>query len=115
MCSGVQHLYVQVIGGSVGQQVSFPRFKAFNQLLGNLDIMEKIVHEALKSNPNGSITKGVRVCVCVCVLCVSVCVYVCICVCVYTCLCVSACLSVSLCTCMCVNMSYELQYMFLCR
>ena len=62
---------LQVVGGSVGQQVSFPQFKAFNQLLGNLDIMEKIINEALKSNPNGDVTKGVRVCAYVCV-----CVYV---------------------------------------
>ena len=47
---------VQVAGGSVGQQVSFPQFKAFNQLLGNLDIMEKIVHEAVKYNDTA--TKG---------------------------------------------------------
>ena len=54
---------LQVVGGSVGQKVSFPQFKAFNQLLGNLDIMEKIVYEALKSNPSGYVTKGVCVCV----------------------------------------------------
>ena len=29
--------------------------------------MEKIVHEALKSNPNGYVTKGVYMCVCGCV------------------------------------------------
>ena len=64
---------LQVVGGSVGQ-VSFPQFKAFNQLLGNLDIMEKIVNEALKSNPNGYVTKGVCVCTRVCVhVCVGVC------------------------------------------
>ena len=56
---------LQVVGGSVGQQVSFPRFKAFNQLLGNLDIMEKLVNEALKSNPNDYVTKGVCLCLCV--------------------------------------------------
>ena len=65
-------IYLQVVGGSVGQQVSFPQFKAFNQLLGNLDIMEKIVHEALKSNPNGYVTKGVCMCAFVYVCCVSV-------------------------------------------
>ena len=37
--------------------------------------MEKTVHEALKSNPNGYVTKGVCIYVCVGV-CVTVCVHV---------------------------------------
>ena len=44
--------------------------------------MEKIVHEALKPNQSGCVTKGVCVCVCVCVCvraCVRVCVRVCVC------------------------------------
>ncbi|XP_065920198.1 electrogenic aspartate/glutamate antiporter SLC25A12, mitochondrial-like isoform X4 [Dysidea avara] len=57
MSSYVKDHLLSVAGGSVGQQVSFPQFKAFNQLLGNLDIMEKIVHEAVKSNPNNTATK----------------------------------------------------------
>ncbi|XP_065883416.1 electrogenic aspartate/glutamate antiporter SLC25A12, mitochondrial-like isoform X2 [Dysidea avara] len=57
MSSYVKDHLLSVAGGSVGQQISFPQFKAFNQLLGNLDIMEKIVHEAVKSNPNNTATK----------------------------------------------------------
>ena len=94
---------LQVVGGSVGQQVSFPEFKAFNQLLGNFDIMEKIVHETNKSNPNGYVTNGVCVCACACVrACVCLCVCVCVFVCVYVCVRVPVCLCVCVCMCVCM-------------
>ena len=87
---------LQVVGGSVGQQVSFLQFKAFNQLLGNLDIMEKIVNEALKCSPKkGYVTKDMFVCLSVCahvLAFVCACVYIaCVCIkCVY----IHACTSV---------------------
>ena len=99
---------LQVVGGSVGQQVSFLQFKAFNQLLGNLDIMEKIVNETLKSNPKkGYVTKDVSVClctrasirVCMCVYCMCV-YYMCVHTCMYKCAHVRTFMCLYVCGCM---------------
>ena len=69
--------------------------------------MEKIVHEALKSNPNVYVTKGMyNVYVCV-----NVCVYVCICVCV----CVSVvCVHMYVCVHVSVNMCVRCVCMRMC-
>ena len=50
---------LQVAGGSPARQVSFAYFKAFNQFLGNLDIMEKIMHSATGSDPKVKVTQGI--------------------------------------------------------
>ena len=50
----------QVAGGSHAREVSYANFKAFNQFLGNLDIMERIVHSVAKSDPTAKITHGKR-------------------------------------------------------
>jgi len=49
---------LQVAGGSPARQVSYAYFKAFNQFLGNLDILEKVVHTATDSNPEKKVTQG---------------------------------------------------------
>ena len=48
----------QVAGGSHAREVSYANFKAFNQFLGNLDIMERIVRSVTKSDPTTKVTQG---------------------------------------------------------
>ena len=42
----------------MGRQVSYPYFKAFNQFLGNLDILGQIVEGAIKANKGSDVTQG---------------------------------------------------------
>ena len=42
---------MQVAGGSHTREVSYAYFKAFNQLLGNLDILQRVVVAAAKNGP----------------------------------------------------------------
>ena len=42
----------------MGKQVSYPYFKAFNQMLGNLDILEQVVEHAVQTNKSSSVTQG---------------------------------------------------------
>ena len=52
------YINLQVAGGSHAREVSYANFKAFNQFLGNLDLMERIVHSVTKSDPTAKITHG---------------------------------------------------------
>ena len=45
-------------GGVTGRKVSYPYFKAFNQLLGNLDILGQVMDNAVSANKGGSVTQG---------------------------------------------------------
>ncbi len=51
-------LFPQVAGGSVGRKVSYPYFKAFNQLLGNLDILGQVVQSAVDKNKGSKVTQS---------------------------------------------------------
>ena len=51
---------VQVAGGSVNREVTYPYFKAFNQFLGNLNILEKVVQGAVSSSHDTKATQGER-------------------------------------------------------
>ncbi len=42
----------------VGRKVSYPYFKAFNQLLGNLDILGQVVQTAVDKNEGSKVTQG---------------------------------------------------------
>jgi solute carrier family 25 aspartate/glutamate transporter 12/13 len=46
-----------VAGGSAGRKVSYPYFKAFNQMLGNLDLFKQIVQKVCDANPSGQTTQ----------------------------------------------------------
>ena len=45
-------------GGSAGRKVSYPYFKAFNQMLGNLELFRQVVQHVSESAPHGQITQG---------------------------------------------------------
>jgi len=51
-------LSLKVAGGTTASNVSFAYFKAFNQLLGNLDLIEKIITGAADGNASKEITSG---------------------------------------------------------
>ena len=60
LCETLMYMYicilagvcsVQVAGGSHGQEVSYAYFKGFNQFLGNLDILRRVVNAAAKTGP----------------------------------------------------------------
>ena len=42
----------------MGRTVSYPYFKAFNQLLGNLDILKKVIEGAISENNVEKVTQG---------------------------------------------------------
>ena len=48
---------LSVAGGSPARKVSYPYFKAFNQLLGNLDLLEHIVTSAVASDQTKPVTQ----------------------------------------------------------
>ena len=48
----------QVAGGSPARKVSYAYFKAFNQFLGNLNILERIVQATTSSDPERKVTQG---------------------------------------------------------
>ncbi|XP_064397887.1 electrogenic aspartate/glutamate antiporter SLC25A13, mitochondrial-like [Halichondria panicea] len=54
----VQDHLLSVAGGSPGSNVNFAYFKAFNQLLGNLDLMEKIVTTVTDGDQTKDITES---------------------------------------------------------
>ena len=49
---------LQVAGGSPARRVSYAYFEAFNQFLGNLDILKKVVNATTSSNPERKVTLG---------------------------------------------------------
>ena len=42
----------------MGRKVSYPYFKAFNQLLGNLDILGQVVQAAVDKNGGSKVTQS---------------------------------------------------------
>ena len=48
--------YTQVAGGSTGRRVSYPYFKAFNQMLGNLALFRNVVQAVC--DHEGKATQG---------------------------------------------------------
>ena len=47
---------MKVAGGSAGRRVSYPYFKAFNQMLGNMDLFRNVMEGACAEH--GQITQG---------------------------------------------------------
>ena len=47
---------MKVAGGSAGRRVSYPYFKAFNQMLGNMDLFRNVMEDACAVH--GHITQG---------------------------------------------------------
>ena len=46
-------------GGSTGRKVSYPYFKAFNQMLGNLDLFRQLFQTSSEATSNhGQLTQG---------------------------------------------------------
>lgn len=58
MSSYVQDHLLSVAGGSPAREVSYGYFKAFNQLLGNLDILERIVDSAAGGRESSRVTQA---------------------------------------------------------
>jgi solute carrier family 25 aspartate/glutamate transporter 12/13 len=57
MSDHVKENLLTVAGGSAGRKVSYPYFKAFNQMLGNLDLFKQIVQKVCDANPSGQTTQ----------------------------------------------------------
>ncbi len=51
-------MIIQVAGGSAGRKVSYPYFKAFNQMLGNMDLFRNVMETVCADN--GHTTQGKR-------------------------------------------------------
>ena len=45
-------------GGSSGREVNYAHFKGFNQFLGNLDILERVVKSVTEGEMSQTATEG---------------------------------------------------------